>query len=61
MSVPTNTTKYLIPVGDTEPDVNSLPVGSLWFNNKLGQLYILYRDADSLQWVQFSTSETPVI
>jgi hypothetical protein len=61
MPVSTNTTKYLVPVGDTAPDVDSVPVGSLWFNNELGQLYVLYQDVDSLQWVQTSTSESPVI
>ena len=55
-----NPVKYIVPIGPTAPDVNSVPPGSLWFNNVLGQLYILYQDLDSLQWVQTSTSESPV-
>lgn len=56
-----NTTKYIVPIGENPPDVNSVPVGSLWFNNVTGQLYVLYQDVDSIQWVQTSTSESPAV
>ena len=59
MPVPTNTTKYIVPVGDEPPAVDSVPVGTLWFNNAKGQLYVLYQDEDSIQWVQTGTYATP--
>lgn len=51
--------KYIVPISSTPPAVNSVPVGSLWFDDTLGQLYVLYQDVDSIQWVQTSTSESP--
>lgn len=54
-----NPVKYIVRIAPFAPDVNSVPVGSLWFNDILGQMYVLYEDTDSLQWVQTSTSEAP--
>lgn len=54
-----NPVKYIVKIAPNAPDANSVPPGSLWFNDVLGQLYILYQDVDSLQWVQTSTSEAP--
>ena len=36
-------------ISDTPPA--GVPVGSLWWNSTDGQLYVLYDDGTSIQWV----------
>ena len=57
----TTTTKFGVSVGDDAPDVDSLPIGTLWFNRVTGRLNVLYEDVDSRQCVETLPYPTPNI
>ena len=39
-------------ISDTAPDTSAYDPGTLWWNSADGNLYVLYQDDDSTQWVQ---------
>jgi len=43
-------------VSDTEPLLNLLSDGTLWWDSGTGLMYVLYNDGSSRQWTQVSSS-----
>jgi hypothetical protein len=43
-------------IGDDAPDTDAYTAGTLWWNSDNGNLYVLYEDDDSTQWVQATAS-----
>ena len=43
-------------ISDDAPDTDAYTAGTLWWNSDNGNLYVLYEDDDSIQWVQATAS-----
>ena len=43
-------------LSDDAPDTDVYTAGTLWWNSDDGNLYVLYQDNDSTQWVQATAS-----
>jgi hypothetical protein len=49
---PTETGFTKVIIQTTPPDVDIYPNGALWWNDYNGEMYVLYEDPNSRQWVQ---------